>query len=131
MPEDMAKYKDTYLSEAKEHIVSIEKLLLQFEKEPTRIEPINDIFREIHSLKSMSAAMDYHKTSQLCHEIEDVLEAIRKKRVNPEGCTDVLFECFDTLEASLKEISLNKEELEIDNLVQKLKELSTGTKGPG
>ena len=131
MPEDMTKYKDTYLSEAKEHIVSIEKLLLQFEKEPTKIEPINGIFREIHSLKSMSAAMDYHKTSQLCHEIEDVLEAIRKKRVNPEGCTDVLFECFDTLEASLKEISLNKEELEIDNLVQKLKELSTGTKGPG
>ena len=131
MPEDMAKYKDTYLSEAKEHIVSMEKLLLQFEKEPARIEPINGIFREIHSLKSMSAAMDYHKTSQLCHETEDVLEAIRKKKVHPEGCTDVLFECFDTLEMNLKEISRNKEELEIDNLVQKLKELSTGTKGPG
>ena len=131
MPEDMAKYKDTYLSEAKEHIVSMEKLLLQFEKEPAGIEPINGIFREIHSLKSMSAAMDYHKTSQLCHEIEDVLEVIRKKKVHPEDCIDVLFECFDTLEASLKEISRNKEELEIDSLVQKLKELSTGTKGTG
>ena len=131
MAEDMAKYKDTYLSEAKEHIVSMEKLLLQFEKEPARIEPINGIFREIHSLKSMSAAMDYHKASQLCHEIEDVLELIRKKKVHPEGCTDVLFECFDTLEMSLKEVSRNKEELEIDNLVQKLKELSTGKKEPG
>ena len=131
MPEDMTKYKDTYLSEAKEHIVSIEKLLLKFEKKPANIEPISGIFREIHSLKSMSAAMDYLKTSQLCHEIEDVLEVIRKKKVNPEDCTDVLFECFDTLEASLKEISQNKEELDIDNLVQKLKELSAGAKGPG
>ena len=131
MPEDMTKYKDTYLSEAKEHLASMEKLLLKFEKKPTKLEPINGIFREIHSLKSMSAAMDYHKTSQLCHSMEDVLEVIRKEKVKPEDCIDVLFECFDTLKASLKEISQNKEELDIDNLVQKLKELSTGTKGPG
>jgi len=129
MPEDMTKYKDTYLSEAKEHIVSMEKLLLKFEKKPTKLEPINGIFREIHSLKSMSAAMDYHKTSQLCHSMEDVLEVIRKKKAKPEDCIDVLFECFDTLEASLKEVSQNKEELDVDNLVQKLKELSMGAKG--
>jgi len=128
MPEDMTKYKDTYLSEAKEHIVSIEKLLLKFEKKPTKIEPINGIFREIHSLKSMSAAMGYHKTSQLCHAIEDMLDLIRKNKIKPDDCIDVLFECFDTLEASLKEISKNKEELDIDNLVQKLKELSAGAK---
>jgi len=131
MPEDMTKYKDTYLSEAKEHIVSMEKLLLQFEKKPAKIEPISSIFREIHSFKSMSAAMDYHKTSQLCHAIEDVLEVIRKKKIIPEDCIDVLFECFDTLKASLKEISQNKEELDVDSLVQKLKELTAGTKGPG
>jgi two-component system chemotaxis sensor kinase CheA len=131
MKEDMTKYKDTYLSEAREHITSMERLLLEFEKNPAKIEPINGIFREIHSLKSMSAAMDYHKTSQLCHEIEDVLDVIRKKKVKPEGCIDLLFECFDTLEASLKEVSKNKEELDIDNLVHKLKELSTGAKGSG
>lgn len=128
MPEDMTKYKDTYLNEAKEHIVSMEKLLLKFEKKPTKLEPISDIFREIHSLKSMSAAMDYNKVSQLCHAIEDMLDLIRKNKIKPEDCIDVLFECFDTLEASLKEISQNKEELDIDNLVQKLKELSTGAK---
>ena len=130
MPEDMAKYKDTYLSEAKEHISSMEKSLLKFEKKPTKIEPISEIFREIHSLKSMSAAMDYNKTSQLCHAIEDVLDVIRKKKVRPEDCIDVLFECFDTLEASLKEISRDKEEVDVDSLVQKLNELSTGAKTP-
>jgi len=129
MPEDMTKYKDTYLSEAKEHIALMEKLLLKFEKKPTKLEPISGIFREIHSLKSMSAAMAYHKISQLCHTMEDVLDVIRKKKVKPEDCIDVLFECFDTLEASLKEISQDKEELDIDNLVHKLKELSVGAKG--
>ena len=131
MPEDMLKYKDIYLNEAKEHIASMEKLLLKFEKKPTKLEPIRDIFREIHSLKSMSAAMDYNKVSQLCHAIEDTLDLLRKKKIKPENCIDVLFECFDILEASLKEISQNKEELNIDNLVQKLKKLSTGTNGPG
>jgi len=128
MPEDMTKYKDTYLSEAKEHLASMEKLLLKFEKKPAKIEPISGIFREIHSFKSMSAAMDYHKTSQLCHAIEDVLDLMRKKKIIPEDCIDLLFECFDTLKASLKEISQNKEELDIDNLVQRLKELSAGAK---
>ena len=128
--ENMAKYKDTYLGEAKEHLASMEKLLLKFEKKPTKLEPISGIFREMHTLKSMSAAMGYHKTSQLCHAIEDVLEVIRKKQVKPEDYIDVLFECLDALEVSLKEISQNKEKLDIDNLLQKLKELPTGGKRP-
>jgi len=129
MPEDLSKYKDTFLSEAKEHVDAMNKALLKLEKHPSKLELVSDIFRETHSLKSMSAAMDYNKTSQLCHAIEDILDMVRKKKVKPDKPIDILFESFDTLEASLKEISENKEELDTDKLVQKLQVLSAGEEG--
>jgi len=119
--EDISKYKDTYLSEAKEHIGEMNKSLLKFEKHSSKIEPINDIFRHTHTLKSMSAAMDYNKTSRLCHAIEDVLDAVRKKTMNPDKCFDILFRCFDTMEGTLKELKKGREELDTERLMQELR----------
>lgn len=127
MPEDLSKYKDTFLSEAKEHVASMNRSLLKLEKNPKKLELVSDIFREAHTLKSMSAAMEYDKTARLCHTTEDVLDAIRKKKVKLDVCIDLLFESFDTLELNLKEISKNKEELDTDKLMQRLQALLTGT----
>ncbi len=124
MSEDISKYKDTFISEAKEHISSMEKSLLGFEKKPAHTKFLDNIFREVHTLKSMAATMDYQKMSQLCHAIEDVLDAIRKKKIGSEKCIDVLFECFDILESSLKEISSDAEELDTQALVEKLQMLT-------
>ncbi|MBU1148305.1 MAG: chemotaxis protein CheA, partial [Candidatus Omnitrophica bacterium] len=127
--EEMAKYKDTFLSEAREHVDSMNKSLLKLEKYPNKLELVSDIFREIHTLKSMSAAMDYNKTSHLCHAVEDVLDAIKKKKIKSDKCIDLLFESFDTLEASLKEIAKGKEEVNAERLTQKLQAiLSTDEK---
>ena len=93
----ISKYKDTFLSEAREHVNSMNKFLLKLEKHPSALELVSDIFREAHTLKSMAAAMNYHKTSRLCHATEDVLDAIRKKQIRPQDCIDTLFECFDAL----------------------------------
>jgi len=123
MPEDLSKYKDTYLSEGREHLASMNKSLLELEKEPAKVERVNDIFREVHTLKSMAATMNYNQTARLCHALEDVLDGIKKKKVKLESCADVLFECFDTLELSIKEISKGKEELASDTLVIQLQTL--------
>ena len=125
MSEDLSKYKDTFLSEAKEHISSMEKSLLKLEKKPTKTEFLSEIFREAHTLKSMAATMDYNNMTKLCHAIEDVLDAIKTKKITTDKCIDVLFECFDTLELSLKEITADAEELDTDALVHKLQTLIT------
>ncbi len=123
MHEDLSKYKDTFLSEAKEHVSSMEKSLLKLEKKPNKDEFLNAIFHEVHTLKSMAATMDYNNISKLCHAIEDVLDAIKKKKIKPDKCVDMLFECLDTLGLSLKEISADAEELDTYALVQKLQTL--------
>ena len=120
MLEDLIKYKDAFLSEAKQHLASMNESLLKLEKNPAEVELVNDIFRASHTLKSMAATMNYHKMAALCHTVEDVLEAIKKKKIKLDECVDILFECFDTLELSLREVSQDKEELPTDPLVQKL-----------
>ena len=120
MSEDLSKYKDAFLSEAKEHVSSMEKSLLKLEKYPAKAEFLSTIFREAHTLKSMAATMEYEGMAKLCHAIEDVLDAIKNKKIKPEKCVDVLFECLDNLQLSLKEIAVDSEEIDTQALVQKL-----------
>jgi len=123
MSEDLSKYKETFLSEAKEHVSSMEKSLLKLEKKPTKAEFLSTIFREAHTLKSMAAAMDYNNIAKLCHAIEDVLDAIKKKKIKPDKCIDTLFECLDTLALGLREITGDAAEPDTGALVQKLQTL--------
>jgi len=126
--DDMTKYKDTFLSEAKEHVASMNTFLLKLEKSPQSIDLVSRIFREIHTLKSMSAAMKYDNLVRACHAIEDILDALKKRKIKTESCIDTLFECFDTMDESLKNISKNREEIDTDNLIQKLQILISGEK---
>jgi len=125
MVEDLNKYKDVFLSEAKEHIDSMNKSLLKLEKAPGKMELINGIFRAAHTLKSMAATMNYDKTATLCHAMEDALDSIKKKKIKLGKVVDILFECFDTLELTLKELRKNKDELDTDDLVEKLQRSAT------
>lgn len=123
MSEELSKYKDAFLSEAKEHVSVMEKSLLKLEKKPARTEFLSAIFREAHTLKSMAAMMKYDEMAVLCHAIEDVLDAIKKRKIKPDKCFETLFEGLDNLRLSLKEIAANAKEIETQNLVQKLKTL--------
>jgi two-component system chemotaxis sensor kinase CheA len=125
MAEDLSKYRDTFLSEGKEHLASMNNTLLKLEKDPSKVSWVNDIFREAHTLKSMAAAMNYDQTAKLCHAIEDVLDAIKKKKIRTDRYVDILFECFDCLESTLKNIKENKEELDVAKLVERLRLLAS------
>ncbi len=120
---DIEKYKDLFLSEAKEHIDFMNRSLLELEKNPSRVQLINTIFREAHTLKSMAATLNYQGTARLCHAVEDVLDGLKKKKAEVPDRIDTLFQCFDTLELILKEISENKKEPDTAALVEKLQTL--------
>lgn len=120
---DLKKYKDTFLSEAREHISAMEKSLLKLEEKPAGAEFLNAIFREVHTLKSMAATMEYGNIATLCHAMEDVLDSMRMKKTRLDECADILFGCIDTLTLSLEKISTSDEHLDTSALVQKLQTL--------
>lgn len=122
MVKNSDKYKDIFLSEAKELIEMMNKTLLNLEKNPAKVELVNDIFRGVHTLKGMADTMDYQETVQLCHSVEDVLDSIKRKRIKLDKNVDILFKCFDTLEATLKRLKDDKTETDTTVLVEKLQQ---------
>lgn len=118
--EEMTEYKDAFLTEAREHLASMNASLVALEKSPAKTEHLNEIFRASHTLKSMAAAMGYGKTSALCHAMEDMLDAIRHGKAQLTECADTLYECFDALGSLLEDISQGKERRDTVPLVQKL-----------
>ncbi|MBW2689457.1 MAG: Hpt domain-containing protein, partial [Deltaproteobacteria bacterium] len=67
---DMSQYRELFLSETREHINNLNKLVVGLEKEPGDRETIDALFREAHSIKGMAATMGYDRTAQLSHHLE-------------------------------------------------------------
>lgn len=99
---DVSRYLDLYLEEAMEHLQTLNMGLLSLEKDPNRLDLLDDIFRATHTLKGISATMGYEIVAQLTHKMESLLEKIREKKffLN-EKIVNVLFECVDLLEKML------------------------------
>jgi len=119
----MNKYKEVFLSEAQRHIEGMNYSLLKLENEPTKKIFVGNVFREIHTLKSVADTMKYENTTRLCHAMEDVLEKLKKNKIPVIKCIDPLLECCDTLGAMLKEIKNNDTELDVSRIVEKLNTL--------
>jgi len=123
--QNIDKYKDAYLREARQYLDTLNSSLIKLEKTPGNSALFGPMLHACHTYKSISGIASYLKTSILCHTVEDVLVGIKNNKLKVGACADVLFECFDVLEASLKAVSQNKEELDTDGLVKKLQALTT------
>lgn len=107
---DMSQFRDLFLAEANEYLQGLNQALLQLARRPEELTPLNEIFRLAHTLKGMSATMGYTKITELTHEMEDVLEKLRKGEISVTAETiDLFFECFDLLEILVEEIASGEE----------------------
>lgn len=112
---DMNQYLDIFIEESKEHLQNMNQLLLKLEVSTDDLSLLNEIFRIAHTLKGMSGTMGYVKMANLTHEMENVLQSIRNKEIDVnEHIIDILFECFDTLEEYVNELTKNGVEGDLD-----------------
>jgi two-component system, chemotaxis family, sensor kinase CheA len=101
---DLSRYADLFLQESREHLSAINHLLLELERDPTAPEPLSAIFRAVHTVKGMSATMGYESVASLSHELETVLDAVRRgERTITPRIMDALFEAADVLEISVEQ----------------------------
>lgn len=123
MTEDMSRYKDMFISEATEYLQNLNKSLLGLEKNPENLELLNEIFRLAHTMKGMAATMGYQKITTVAHQMEDVLDRLRKQelKVTPE-IIETLFKSLDVLEPLLQEVSSGEDKkVDITETIVKLK----------
>ncbi|HCB93489.1 MAG TPA: chemotaxis protein CheA, partial [Selenomonas sp.] len=127
------QYMDMFLDESREHLQSLNEGLLSLEDNAEDLSVLNDIFRNAHTLKGMSATMGYNKTAELTHEMEDVLDLLRKEQLKiSEEIIDILFKCIDSLEQMIDNIANGDPEdlIDVSELVTKLSAISSGNPIP-
>ena len=128
------QYMDMFLDESHEHLQSLNDGLLGLEDNSGDLSILNEIFRNAHTLKGMSATMGYNKIAELTHEMEDVLDMLRKEQLAVSGdIIDTLFKCIDSLEQMINNVANGDPEdlIDVSELVAKLSALTKRTPPPG
>ncbi|MDF1525432.1 MAG: chemotaxis protein CheA [bacterium] len=127
---DMSKYRDLFISEAREHVQGMSTCILVLEKEPASEQSINELFRHAHSVKGMSASMGYSKIAELSHHLEDMMDVVRKGQLTiSSSVTDILLEGVDALENMVDGVEQDKnlEEADTSSLLLKVLNATQGT----
>jgi len=101
----MTRYKELFISESREHLHSMNELIVLLEKEVADREKIDSLFRVAHSIKGMAASMGYGDIAELAHRIEDLMDRVRKGvLVFNAGVADLLLEGSDRLEEMILDL---------------------------
>ncbi|MBC7474034.1 MAG: response regulator, partial [Candidatus Sericytochromatia bacterium] len=99
--------KELYAVEVVEHINNINNILFDLESEKSELKiSLEEIFREVHSIKGDSNALGFNKVGQAAHTMETFMSELQK---NPEQYNkDILSKMFNYI-GSIKNIvdSLN------------------------
>lgn len=103
---DMNQYLEIFIEESQEHLQSLNQSLLGLEANPKDMKILNEIFRVAHTLKGMAGTMGFSGITNLTHQMENVLDAIRNGKVEVNtAIVDILFECLDYLDNSVSAIA--------------------------
>jgi two-component system, chemotaxis family, sensor kinase CheA len=129
---DLNQYLGMFLEESREHLQSLNRCLLELENDPGDLSVLDEIFRSAHTIKGMSATMGYSDIAELTHEMENILDLLRKATVSANhDIINTLFQCVDTLERLVESVSTNETAgVDIKPLIIQLIALAKGEKTP-
>ena len=98
---DTGRYAKLFLSESREYLSEINSALLELERGASDA-AVARLFRAVHTMKGMGAAMGYTSVSELSHELETLLDKVRggSLAVTPV-IMDALFGGADALEQAV------------------------------
>ena len=78
---------ETFLAEAEETFVHMEQALVALEGRPNDDQLLHGLFRDAHTLKGAAGLVGFDPVRDLAHDLEDVLERLRKRTL---AVSDVL-----------------------------------------
>lgn len=125
---DTNQYMGMFLEESREHLQTLNDSLLELEHNPEDPAVLSEIFRSAHTIKGMSATMGFTEIAELTHEMENVLDLLRKSQLKVnEDILDTIFKCVDTLEQMVECIASETEHgIDVSPLVKKLLAIAKG-----
>jgi two-component system chemotaxis sensor kinase CheA len=128
---DLSQYAELFLAESREHLSACNQLLLEWERTPAARQPVEGIFRAIHTIKGMAATMGYVRVADLAHRMENLLERLRKAGAPPsDAILQLLFRATDALEKAVDlSVGGRERQVEVAALGEELDSAAEGSVG--
>jgi two-component system chemotaxis sensor kinase CheA len=134
--DDPSFYED-FLVEAQEHFEQIEANFLALEEAPGDLDLLNAIFRSVHTIKGAAGFLGLQKVLSLAHMGENVLDDLRKARMElSERVMELLFETVDMLKVLVDDVRVQvkkqgeAEDPDPSELIRNLESLKKGAAAP-
>ena len=100
------QYAELFLTESRENVSAVNTALLELERDatgPSASASVDVIFRAVHTIKGMGATMGFATVAELAHELETVLDRIRRQELAIDAeIMDLLFRSADALESAVE-----------------------------
>lgn len=94
-----------FLEEAKEHLETLEKGLLELQATVTDQERVNELFRAAHSVKGGAAMLGFTSIQQISHRLEDCLKIVKENQIRVDQKIESLFlKGYDALKDLLERL---------------------------
>ncbi len=104
--DDPSFYED-FLVEAQEHFEQIETNFLALEEAPGDLDLLNAIFRSVHTIKGAAGFLGLQKVLSVSHMGENVLDDLRKGRMElSDRVMELLFETVDLLKVLVDDVGI-------------------------
>jgi len=124
---DLSKYAALFVTESREHLKACNSSLLAWESEPAAVEPVDRLFRAVHTLKGMAATMGYASVAQLAHRVENLLDTLRQGRLRADPTIfQILFRGVDSLGRAVEAAATGNEEAGDAVLLAELDRITAG-----
>ncbi len=104
------EYRHIFSEEARENLEQWEQALLALERNPEDRELVNQLFRNIHTLKGSAGFIGFDKLQQLAHDLESGLQAVRDgSGVMTPRILDALFRGLDLARQMIEAFTAGQE----------------------
>ena len=116
---DLSQFRDAFMQESGEHILSMEAGLFDLRSKPDDIETLNAIFRAAHSIKGGAGSFGLKNLVRFTHALESLLDRLRSMEILvTEELISVLLNSVDVL----RELLGSAEDADIPDTMQPLLE---------
>jgi two-component system chemotaxis sensor kinase CheA len=125
------RYAELFRAEARERLAEMNTSLLALER-GEGADRVAELFRAVHTVKGMAAAMGYVQVRDLSHALEALLDLLRRgvMPVTP-AVIETLFESVDTLESAIVAVSQDaNEEIDVSSAVASLETMIASAEVP-
>ncbi len=116
-----------FIDESTDLLASLDSLFVDLEERPDDTDLVNAIFRPVHSIKGNSAFFGFQQIKSLAHEMETILDHVRKDRMRAgRAVISTLLEGLDELKSMLERVRNGEGEVTDEHAIAELRTRISG-----